>query len=44
MKEHVKNWSDATYKVIAIYRGALNVQTTYKLYGMPKTYLRHAIL
>ena len=41
MKEHVKNWSEATYKVIGIDKAALNGQTTYKLEGVPKLYPRH---
>ena len=43
MTEHVKNWSEATYKVVGIDRAALDGQTTYKLEGMPKVYLRHEI-
>ena len=43
MKQHVKNWSEATYKVIGIDKAGLNGQTTYKLEGVPKTYLRHDI-
>ena len=41
MKQHVKNWGEATYKVHGMVKAALNGQTTYKLEGMPKTYLRH---
>ena len=37
MKEHVKNWSEATYKVIGIDKAALNGQTTYKLGRGAKT-------
>ena len=43
MKEHVKSWNEAAYKVIDIYKAALNGQTRYKLEGMPKTCLRHEI-
>ena len=41
MKEHVKNWSEVTCKVVRIDKAGLNGQTTYELEGMPKTYLRH---
>ena len=41
MKEHVKNWSEATYKVIGIDKAALNRQTTYKLEGLNKPFLRN---
>ena len=44
MKEHVKNWTEATYKVIGIDQSGLNGQTTYKLEGMPKGYFRNELL
>jgi len=44
MKEHVKNWSEATYKVIGIVRSGINGQTTYKLEGMSKPFLRNELL
>ena len=40
MKEHAKNWSEATYQVSGIDKAGLNGQTRYKSEGMPKTYLR----
>ena len=43
MKEHVKSWSEATCKVTGIDKAGLKGQTTYKLGGMPKPYLRHEI-
>jgi len=44
MKEHVKNWSDAIYKVIDIDRSGLNGQVSYKLEGLPKLYFRNELL
>ena len=38
MKEHVKNWSEATYKVIGINKSGLNGQTTYKLEWLNKPF------
>ena len=36
MKEHVKNWTYATYKVIGIDKSGLNGQVSYKLEGLTK--------
>ena len=36
MKEHVENWTEATYKVIGIDQSGLNGQTTYRLDGLSK--------
>ena len=44
MKEHITNWSEATYKVIEINRSGLNGQTTYKLEGITKPFLRNELL
>ena len=44
MKQHVKNWGESTYKVIGIDRSGLNGQTTYKLDGLTKLFLRNEIL
>ena len=41
MKQHVKNWAEATYKVIGIDQSGLNGQTTYKLEGLSKPFLRN---
>ena len=44
MKEHVKNWSDATYRVIGIDKSGLNGQVSYKLEGLNKFDLRNELL
>ena len=36
MKEHVKNWTDAKYKVIGLDKSGLNGQVSYKLEGLTK--------
>ena len=43
MKEHVKNWTYATYKVIGIDKSGLNGQVSYKL-GLTKFYFRNELL
>ena len=44
MKQHVKNWTDKTYKVVGIDRNGINTQVSYKLEGLNKSFLRHEIL
>ena len=44
MKEHVKNWTDKTYRVVGIDKSGLGGQTTYKLEGLSKGYFRNEIL
>ena len=44
MKEHIKNWSDSTYKGIYINKHDMIGQITYKLEGLPKRYYRHELL
>ena len=44
MKEHVKHWIEATYKVIGIDKSELKGQTTYKLEGLSKGYFRNELL
>ena len=44
MKEHVKNWSEATYPVIEIDRSGINGQVSYKLEGLTKLYLINELL
>ena len=43
MKEHVKNWSEQTYKVIYIAKSGLNGQTTFKFEGLTRLYLRNEL-
>ena len=44
MKEHVKNWTDATYEVLGIDQSGLNGKTTYKLEGLSKSYFRNELV
>ena len=44
MKVHVKNWTDATCKIVGLDKSGLNGQTTYKLEGLPKSYFRNELL
>ena len=44
MKEHVKNWTDATYKLIGMNKSGLDGQTTYKLEGLSKGYFKNDLL
>ena len=44
MKQHVKNWTYKTYKVVGIDRNGINTQVSYKLEGLNKSFLRHEIL
>ena len=44
MKEHVKNWTEQTYKVIYIDKSGLNGQVSFKLEGLNKSYFRNELL
>jgi len=44
MKEHIRNWTDATYEVVGIDKSGLNGQTTYKLEGLSNVYSRNELL
>ena len=44
MKEHVKGWTEATYKVIGIDQSGLNGQVSDKLDGLAKLHLRNELL
>ena len=44
MKEHVKNWSEQTYKVIYIDKSGLTGQVSFKLEGLTKHYFRNELL
>ena len=44
IQEHVKNRSEATYKVIEIDRSGINGQVSYKLDGLTKLYLLNDLL
>ena len=44
MKEHIKNWTHATYEVVGIDKSGLKGKTTYKLEGLPKGYLKNELL
>ena len=44
LKEHVKSWSEATYKVIEVDRSGINGQLSYKLDGLTKPDLRNELL
>ena len=44
MKEHVKNWTEQTYKVIYIDKSGLNGQVSFKLEGLNKSHFRNELL
>ena len=44
MKEHVKNWSDTTYKVVEVERNEITGKVNYKLEGLTKSHLRNELL
>ena len=44
MKEHVKNWTEQTYKVIYINKSGTNGQVSFKLEGLNKSHFRNELL
>ena len=44
MKGQIKNWTDATYEGIEIYRSGINGQVSCKLDGLSKSFFRNELL